>query len=260
MKGYRKNRMAGRLIWVVCVAGLVLPAASFAQPPEDDDAVMETDGFGPLRRADRGGPRGRRPGGADGMLWQRLSDEEREAIRAMVAEHFPERMEDFEAATSGDETQQRGRFVRVVSELMRLRELKEKNPQIFELQAAQMRLDFQLRRLAREYRFSRDDAQREDLSSEIRKLAAEKFDLQGVRMEIEIEQLQAKLDHLQRVIEERFSDRDNAIDEMVERITGGGRFDGPPGKGGLRDRLRRMRERRGIEDPAPHAVPQPDPR
>lgn len=244
--------------WITCVAVLIfaIPAIAQPEPPPSDDAEMDSDGFGPPRRMQGRGPREHRRGGPDRMIWERLSDEEREAIRQMVAESFPERLEEFEAATSDD--QPRGRFMRVVAELMRMRELKENDPEMFEVQAAELRLDFRLRRLAREYRFSDDEAERERLIGEIRKAAAERFDLQGVRMEIEIDQLRAKLDHLQKVIEKRFADRDAAIERMVERITGNDRFDGPPRRGGVRERLHRLRERRGIDESKPHAVPEPE--
>lgn len=247
-----------RLVTFGVILLFAIPANAQPAPPPDDDAEMESDGFGPPRRMERDGERRRRPGAPDGKMWERLSDEERESIRAMVAESFPERLEEFEAATSGDQPRD-GRFMRVIGELMRMRELKENDPEMFEVQAAEMRLEFQMRRLAREYRFSEDEAERERLKGDIRKAAAERFDLQGVRMEIEIDQLRAKLDHLQKVIEKRFADRDKSIDRMVERITGNDRFDGPPQRGNVRDRLRRLRERRGIDESKPHAVPEPSP-
>jgi len=246
-----------RLVTFGVILLFAIPAIAQPGPPPSDDAEVDSDGFGPPRRMQGRGPREHRRGGPDRMIWERLSDEEREAIRQMVTESFPERLEEFEAATSDD--QPRGRFMRVIAELMRLRELKENDPEMFEVQAAEMRLDFRLRRLAREYRFSEDDAERERLKGEVRKTAAERFDLQGVRMEIEIDQLRAKLDHLQKVIEKRFADREASIDRMVERITGNDRFDGPPRRGGVRERLHRLRERRGIDDPKPQAVPEPSP-
>ena len=259
------NRYGHLSQFVICGVILVFAVLAIAQPapPPGDDGDMESDGFGPPRRMEREGERRdgvrrRRPGPPDGRMWERLSDEERESIRAMVAESFPERLEEFEAATSGDQRQRR-RFMRVIGELMRMRELKEDNPEMFEVQAAEMRLDFQLRRLAREYRFNDDEAERERLKAEIRKTAAERFDMQGVHMELELDHLRAKLDHLQKVIEKRFADRDKSIDRMGERITGNDRFDGPPERGNARDRLRRLRERRGIDDSNPHAVPEPSP-
>jgi len=244
--------------WWLLTAGTTTLMAQ-EPPPKDGPRAVPSHGFGPRRGTNRKTPGAKRRGeGPDRLIWQHLSAEDRQSLHDLVAEHFPERLDEFERAQNSDSGARRGEFSRVVAELLRLRDLRERDPEMFEVQATQMKIEFQLRRLVRRYRFSRDDHDRAKLKTEIRKLAAEMFDLRGVRMEMEIDELNGQLEHLQDVIKKRFANRDREIDQMVERMTEGGAMDTPRPRRGVRERLRRLRQRRGIDDPdAPPADPHP---
>lgn len=200
-----------------------------ALPPED----LESDGFGPRPEDDRGpggpdrfGPRGSRERRMGAMLWSRLSDEERQQLREFIAEHFPERFEEIQQLEANQERLQM-HMGRILPEMMRLRELSEHDPQVFEMRIREIRGEFRLRQIARQLRFGEGDPDRKALEKEARQLIEQQFDLRQQRMEAEIMRLEEKIAQLRAGLEDRAASRDVEVDQALERLTSGQAPEGP---------------------------------
>jgi hypothetical protein len=187
--------------------------------PSDEFGPQPGDGFGP-GNPDRFGPRGPRDRRMGALLWSRLSDEEREQVRAFMAEHFPERYEEILELQQNEERLEM-HMGRIMPEMMRLRELSERDPQVFDMRVQELRGEFRLRQIARQLRFREGGVNRKELEDEARALIEQQFDLRQHRMETEIVRLEQKIEQLRSGLEDRAAKRDMEIDLALERIISG---------------------------------------
>ena len=235
--------------------------------PIPEGGGQPSDGFGP-RPGDRTGPRGERgdrrrcpnrfgesgpsgPGGFNGprprgggRVWEHLSEEKREKVLDFLAEHFPMRYEELMRVQETDPELFKRHISRAAPEMLRMLNQSEDDPEMFELTMQEQENRFRMRRLLRRYNSAEDEADKVALEEDIRELVEGQFDIQQKRMEQEIEHLDHRMDELRRRLEDRATDRDNWIEQHLEKLLSGEfrqrRGDGPRGKGPRqRDSLRR---------------------
>lgn len=182
--------------------------------PAEDQPPAPHDGPPGLRGGDRFGAAGFR-------AWRGMSEEDRQAMIAFMAKHFPERFDELADVEAEDGELYKRYIGRVLPQMMRLRELEQEDPEAFEVQIATMKKEFQLRRLARRYRFASDDEKKTELEGEIRTLVGDLFDLKGRQERLELARLEKRLDHLRERVEQRDAHRDDHIEHMVADILSG---------------------------------------
>ncbi len=255
--------------WAV---GVDEPAPDDAAVTADDGAVGEAgekgrrgrrgfrgdrfgdEGFGPGPRDGAKGRRGKRGGRRPGaMLWNRMTEEEREDVREFVAEYYPEVSESLDANDSeeGDNRLNR-RHARMLPEILRMHELSNEDPNMFEIKMAEQKSRFELRRLIREYRQADNTETKEQLSTEIKPLVEAAFDAQQSRMEQEVVGLERRLEGLRNHIATRAENRDAEIEQAFADV-----LDGKEPKGERFNRERRRSGRReGRERRGPVAIPE----
>lgn len=172
------------------------------------------------------GPRGRRGPGM-GMRWQKMSEEEREDVKAFIAEHFPEVSEAIEAIDSEEGLAGLDRKrARMLPEIMHLHQLSQDDPELFEVKLGEHKSRFELRRLVREYRQAEDEGTKEELSAQIRPLVEAAFDAKQSRMEEEVTRLEKRLGNLRDQIAKRSENRDEEIDKAFSDVLSGKRPEG----------------------------------
>ena len=262
LRGRRWRSFGG--LWIAAAAILIAaPMRANAAAAAEDEQVAPADDrepgdFGGGRRG-----RGEGPSRRDALrLWLSLSEEERAEIRKMMAEEFPDRFQEvLELEDSAPDLF--GRHLgRMLPEIMRLRELKQNDPEAFEARVKEKRAEFRLRRLARQYQFA-EDADRDRLETEIRKLVEELFDLRQKRAQSEIHHLEQRLDQLARRMEERENKRDQLVERQMQDILAGRlpppaeEDEGPPFRGRGRGRGR-MDQGASDSEPPVSAVPEPE--
>jgi hypothetical protein len=194
------------------------------------------------------GPRGRRGPGV-GMRWQKMSEEEREDVKAFIAEHFPEVSEAIEAIDSEEGLAGLDRKrARMLPEIMRLHRLSQDDPELFEVKLGEHKSRFELRRLVREYRQAEDEATKEELSTQIKPLVEAAFDAKQSRMEEEVTRLEKRMGHLRDQIAKRAENRDAEIEKAFNAVLEGKRLEGErKGKKGKRGKRFRQRDRQQAE-------------
>jgi len=243
----------GSRAWAIDAAEDAAPADVVADdlPPGPDDLPQPPDREGMMR-----GPR------AGAMLWRRMTAEEREQVIQFIATEYPEMYNRLLEAQARDPEQHDPAIGRILPEMMRMRELQERDPELFAVRKSEQRVEFEVRRLARRYRFAATDEERTALAEQIRPLVEKQFDIRQRRMEEEVSRLEERIAQLRQRIARQIAARDAEIETMYQRILEGGPGDfGPPGEGPPGDGpLRRERFRRGAppsEDDV-RSIPRPD--
>ncbi|HRX86704.1 MAG TPA: hypothetical protein P5572_16895 [Phycisphaerae bacterium] len=238
-----------------------LPAAAFAaeQPPTADPVADEPppppdDALGPPGRGmDRHrGPR------AGVMLWRRMTDDERTALKQFIADEYPEMYDRLLETQANDDDMFERWIGRILPDMIHMKELKDRDPQLFQVRKSEQQTEMELRRLARRYRFATTDEDRAALAEQIRPLVGKQFDIRQRRMGEEIDRLEQRVGQLRARLQKQADDRDAEIEKMYQRILEGNL--GPPddedGEPGRHERLRRGRRGNG---PPRDGRPVPEP-
>ncbi len=199
------------------------------------------EGFEPGVRRGAKGRRGKRGGRRPGvMLWNRMTEEERDEVLDFMTEHYPEVAESLEAVDGEEgEPKLNRRHARMLPEILRMHELSEEDPAMFEIKVAEQQSRFELRRLIREYRQADDDETKDELSTQIKPLVEAAFDAQQSRMEKEVVRLEKRLEGLRNHIAKRADNRDAEIEQSFADV-----LEGKEPRG---ERLGRERKRRGFK-------------
>lgn len=184
-----------------------------------DDGFGPPDGVGgaPMLDDEDGRERGRRGGGF------RMTDQDLDAAQAIVARLYPELAERFDALRREDPRQFKQTLERRFPRVRFLVELQDRDPAMFELRMADIRLDRQTDALAYELREARnaDDKDRyEDLRDAIEAKVTEHFDVRQQIRAMEIEMLKQKLEDLEERLDDRDDDRKDLIEQRVNELAG----------------------------------------
>ena len=194
-------------------------AATLALADESDDGPDRGDED---RDRPDDGHHGDKPGPDDRRGFDRrpLTDEQIDAAVEIVRRMHPKWAEEIDRAM--DEHPERVR--QMISRNPRLRymlELRERNPELFELRIEDARLSREQHELSRDLRAAReegDEAEADQLHGRLVEVVTEHFDIRQRIREIELKQLEARLDELRHELEERTEQRDKLIDERVAQI------------------------------------------
>lgn len=245
---WAKGRTSGWWIGMLAVVWLAGPRTTWAaedDPPADAAVAGELppppeDGFGPPHRGEMGrGPR------AGVMLWRRMSEQERTELKQFIADEYPE-MYDRLLETQASDSDLLERWIgRILPEMIRMKELKTRDPELFKVRKSEQQTEFELRRLARRYRVAMTEEERTELAAQIRPLVEKQFDIRQRRMGEEIDRLEERVEQLRQRIAKQAAERDAEVEKMYQRILegvlpGDGELpDGDEGGFGRRERGRR---------------------
>lgn len=156
-----------------------------------------------------------------------MTEEEREEVRAFVAEYYPEVSESLEA-NDGEDGKGRldRRHARMLPEILRMHQLSKEDSDMFAIKITEQKSRFELRGLVREYRQATDDETKQQLSSQIKPLVEAAFDAQQARMEQEVTHLEKRLEGLRAHISKRAENRDTEIEQAFSDVLEGKRVKG----------------------------------
>jgi hypothetical protein len=211
-------------------AALLMPVAVVRAVSDDaadgDDAMAEL-GPPPGEGFPKGPPRDpelrpRHRGRPGAMLWLRMSEEERTELRAFVAEEYPEMYDRILEAEERNPERAHLHIARILPDMLEMKALRDRDPELFAIHRGEQRAEFELRRLARRYRFAASDEQRAALAKRIRPLVEKQFDARQRRMREEIERLEERIDKVRKRIARYDENREAQIEEMYQRILEGG--------------------------------------
>ncbi|MFQ5462558.1 MAG: hypothetical protein ACE5E5_08020 [Phycisphaerae bacterium] len=163
-------------------------------------------------RRNQGNP-DREPLGAPPALWRRMTLGERERVMDFIRENLPELAEHFSRGPGAFKPWMR----RHIGEIVEMMEMMERDPERGELMIHERRLDMQMNRLARAYATSREPDVRARVEKEMTRACAEWVDLRHRRREIQIQELEQRLEALRKRHERASEMREQRIEIEVAR-------------------------------------------
>ena len=183
-----------------------------ASPPPRDEAPLPENrlpAFGP--RPGRGHRSGPPPG-----LWRRMSEPERQRVVEFIEEHFPRLYIELERHKERKPQAFARQMKRVVPEMLRLMEMMEVHPERGTLMIQERRVDMEIRRAAQQYRSARKEEKRSRLRDRMRDLCGQAFDCRHRRRELEIRELEGRLEELKQRHDQAAEMRKKLIEQQVK--------------------------------------------
>jgi hypothetical protein len=98
-------------------------------------------------------------------------------------------------------------------------QMKEDDPEMFELMQADMKLDQQTREQAEEYRRAKP-SEREAIKTKLAKLVEEHYDVRQKRRELELRRLEEQLTRLRDSVKKRVDEKEVMIKQRVSQLVG----------------------------------------
>ena len=172
----------------------------------------EGPGWGPPRLS---GPPERGRGGPDERP---LTPKEREELAEFVRRHFPEmhrRLQRFQRSDPGRYGQSLGRLSFPMLRLMRL---SKTDPELAEVMIAEHRVEMELADWQDRYVKQTSTQARAECRSRIRELVGRQFDLRQRRLDMEIRNMQRRLDEALARLSQQSAARTEIIEEQVRRM------------------------------------------
>jgi hypothetical protein len=152
-----------------------------------------------------------------------MDDEELAVARQVIAELYPEVGPRLDQLAEEDPGELRRTLQRRFPRVRFLMELRERDPQMYELRLADIRLGRATAALAQQLREARaadDKPRHRALMDELEEQVAEHFDVRQTIRELEIEKLRQRLAELEEQLEERDDERDDLIEQRVGELAG----------------------------------------
>jgi hypothetical protein len=144
----------------------------------------------------------------------------KEEIYAFLKEFDPERLEKLQHL----ERENPELFERVLQEaqhrLMQIRELKERDPARFEQVMQEQQMERSVRELARKYRESQTDQEKETVRTQMKETLDKIFNLKESQREAEVRKLEEEVNKLKERMQKRKANKDKIIDKRIKILTG----------------------------------------
>ncbi len=148
-----------------------------------------------------------------------LTAQEREDLMNFTKEQFPELYERFQRMQSGNRPEF-GRMLRQAGwPLLRLHRLQKHDPELAEKLIAEHKIEMKLVELRRDYREFTSESARERMRTEIRGLMEKRFDLRQARLELEIRDLEKRLQNARERLTKQSTTKQQIVDSELEHFT-----------------------------------------
>jgi|GEM_PF-3116012 len=181
-----------------------------------------------------------------------ITDDDRARVIAYLREHAPQMGERLAAAAKDHPRGADFIIGRVLAQLHEIDRLRAEDPEMGEVRESALHVGLQMRQAVMRLHSSRhdgDEAGETEAENTLRGLIGEQFDLDGRARESEIRRLSEELDRMRAEHEQRLAQRDQIIEEQLEKVKNDPHPGGPPGRGPDGDRP--GRSRRHAPDDAP---------
>jgi DNA repair exonuclease SbcCD ATPase subunit len=163
----------------------------------------------------------RRPAGPPHV--EPLDEAQTEALLDFLREYNPQMAERFTDAMKHNPERVRRALAMVYPRYRELMELREENPELYELRREDLLLARESRELVRELQQVRradGEAEAERIRERLRDVVTRHFEVRQALRERELEQLERRLEALRDELEQRREERDELIEQRLEELTG----------------------------------------
>jgi len=149
-----------------------------------------------------------------------LTPQEREELDEFVHQHFPEMHGRLQRFKRSDPGRYGLALRRLAFPMLRMMRLSKTDPQLAEVMIAEHHIEIELADWRDRYMKQNSEQARADSQSRIRELVDRLFDLRQRRLEMEIRNMQKRLDEARKHLSQQAADRSRIVDAEVQRIIG----------------------------------------
>lgn len=139
------------------------------------------------------------------------------ATMAVVHKEFPREMQRFRAVASGNPAKATELLTRIVGESVKLMDVKDRDPALYQRMREQRRLDRRVDSLARVIWKSTGEKQKKS-RTEMRETLEESFEIKQNLMREEVRQIENDLDELRDLINRREAKRDEIVKRRMSEV------------------------------------------
>ena len=195
-------------VWLGVFVAVLSCAAAYAQPgppsrsrlPEGvrparaEEPTPPGRGFGP--RGGPGGPEFGRPAGRP-RPWSDLPEPERRQIERFMEEHFPRMYVEMQKLKDRDENRYVRRMTRIAPQMLKIMETMRTDPQRGTIMIRERQLEFEIQQTIARFRSAKDDEAKRRIREHLDGLVGKAFDCRNERRQMEVRELEARLNELQ---------------------------------------------------------------
>lgn len=154
-----------------------------------------------------------------------LTEEQESAVLDYMKEVRPDQVEGLLKLKVTRPNQYRRLLSRVFREMRYLEDVKKRDPERYEILSREKRLENDSRELARKYRETDDEAEKERIKKEMLDLLDQIFDLRQANREFEIERLEKRLAEAKENNRKRLENKDQIIEQRLAELLGARAWD-----------------------------------
>jgi hypothetical protein len=218
-----------RRTWLAgCIAlvGMALPlalcgGAALDPSPAERNGARPTTREAPLGSPRTGAARGRTGKGraaAQQEVADNLTTEQTTELLDLARQHFPRIYERLIRARQNDPAAFRRMWRRVSSNLVRLQEIKKRDPQLAQKLIVQQQAEMEIFDLRQSYKAASSEAERARIRTEVRNQLEIKFNARIERLKAEAADLRRRLDEQARRLADQERSKDQLIDKELEQV------------------------------------------
>lgn len=165
-------------------------------------------------------PRQVRPRPAAGVTTAKLTPEQEKETMDYLRKEFPEEAKRFEELKVIRPEAYRTALIRYYAKLKLLESIKQNDPERYEELIKERELDIKSRELARQYRESTDESEKEKISEELESLLYKVFEYRQLNRQAEIERIEKKLEELKQENALRMESKDEMVRRQLAKLLG----------------------------------------
>ena len=168
-------------------------------------------------------------GGAESIPWDQIPEPEKHQIERFMEEHVPRVYMELQKLKERNEERYNRRMTHVAPEMRRIMEVMRADPQRGELLLRERKVQVEIRLTAMQYHRATDESTKQQLKARLVDLCTQAFDCQTQRREMEVKDLEAKLNELRSRVTESASMKNSLIQTRVNELIERGHKRRPPG-------------------------------
>lgn len=136
-----------------------------------------------------------------------------------IEKEYPEIYAHLERSKQENPQSFRRDSARLLKELQRIEQVKREDPELYKVEANELRMNLRVHELTQKIRNSRGE-EREGMKKELRGVLNEMFDVREGRKALEMQRLERRMKELQQEIQTRRENKDIIVEQHMQRLIG----------------------------------------
>lgn len=185
------------------------------RPAQAEQPTPPGRGFGP--RSGPGGPGLQGPAGRP-RPWNDSPEPERKQVERFMEEHFPRLYVEMQRLKDRDEARYVRRMTRIAPQMREIMETMRADPQRGTLMIRERQIEFEIQQTIARFRSAKDDEARRRIREHLDGMVGKAFDCRNERRQMEVRELEARLNELHTRLSESEKMRPALIRQRVSEL------------------------------------------